>query len=171
MEHKLLEELISRIAKKSKDALEEFYQEFGKTIFCVAFSVCKCKRDADEIVNDVLIKVWNCANSLQEVENLKAWLYRVTLNSAINKIKSRKNVAALEERSINEEGYKNVIDKVTFYEIISELNATEQKILCLKFIDDLTFEDIAVILDKPIATVSYKYYSALKKLNQKLKNF
>lgn len=171
MERKPLEELISRIAEKRKDALEEFYREYGKTIFCVALSVCKSKTDADEIVDDVLIKVWNSATSLKGVENLKAWLYRVTLNIAINKVKSRKKETALDERPVNEEGYKNVIDKATFYGMISDLSALEQQILCLKFIDDLIFEEIAEILGKPVATVAYKYYSALKKLSRQLKNF
>lgn len=168
MSKRTFEELIRSIANNNKDALDEFYQDYGKLIFGVAFSVCKCKSDADEVVDDVLVKVWNSAFGLFNIENAKSWLYRVTFNFAINKIKLKKDLDVIEDNPIEEKGYDKVIDELTFYEIISELKATEQQILCFKFIDDMTFAGIAEILDKPVDTVAYEYYSALKKLKNQL---
>lgn len=165
------ENIIRRIANNNKDALEEFYQEYGEIIFGVAFSVCKSKSDADEVVNNVLIKVWNSAKSLTNIKNPEAWVYRVTYNFALNKIKSRDKLVGLDDGLIYEKGYEKVIDKMTFYEIIEGLNDSEKQILIFKFVQDKTFEEIASILNKPMNTIAYKYYSALKKLQKKLKNF
>lgn len=165
------ENIIERIANNSKDALEEFYQEYGEIIFGVALSICKCKCDADEVVNSVLVQVWNLADSLRGIEKPEAWLYRVTFNFAINKIKSRQKSVRLEDEPVNDEGYEKVIDNLNFYEIIERLNETEKEILIYKFIGDKTFEDIAKIIRKPKNTVAYKYYSALKKLSKQLKKY
>lgn len=87
MDKRTFEELISRIADNNKDALEEFYQDYGRLIFGIAFSVCKCSSDADEVVDEVLVKVWNSASQLYNIEKPKSWLRRVAHNFAINKIK------------------------------------------------------------------------------------
>lgn len=171
MEQNTFEEIIRCIADNDKDALEKFYQEYGEIIFGVAFSICKSKSDADEVVNSVLVQVWNLADSLSGIEKPEAWLYRVTFNFAINKIKSRQKLVELEDKPINDEGYEKVIDKLAFYEIIEGLNETEKEILIYKFIGDKTFEDIAKIIRKPKNTVAYKYYSALKKLSKRLKKY
>ncbi len=171
MHERTFEEIISRIANNKRDALDEFYQNFGKIIFGVAFSVCKCKSEADEVVNEVLIKVWNSANDLHSIEKPEAWIYRVTFNFAINKIKNRQDFEVIHDKPVSEKGYDNVIDKITFYEIIAHLSEIEQQILCFKFIEDLTFADIAELLGKPADTIAYEYYSALKKLKMYLDEF
>lgn len=171
MDERTFEELISRIANNKRDALDEFCQSFGKIIFGVAFSVCKRKSEADEVVDEVLIKVWNSANDLHGIEKPDAWIYRVTFNFALNKIKNRQDFDVIQEKPIAEEGYENVIDKITFYDLISHLSEIEQQILCYKFIEDLTFADIAVVLGKPPGTIAYEYYSALKKWKMHLDKF
>lgn len=171
MEQNTFEEIISRVANNQKDALEEFYQKYGEIIFGVSFSICKRKEDADEVVNSVLIKVWNSARSLINIKNPEAWVYRVSYNFAINKIKARRKTFGIEDNLIYEKGYEKVIDDIYFYELIERLNDEEKQILILKFIYDKTFEEIASIVGKPMNTVSYKYYSALKKLRKRLKKF
>lgn len=171
MDERTFEELISRIANNKRDALDEFYQHFGKIIFGVAFSVCKRKSETDEVVNEVLIKVWNSAKDLHNIEKLEAWIYRVTFNFAINKIKNRQDFEIIQDKPIAEEGYDKVIDKITFYDLISHLSEIEQQILCYKFIEDLTFAEIAEVIGKPPDTIAYEYYSALKKLKTHLDEF
>jgi RNA polymerase sigma-70 factor (ECF subfamily) len=171
MNQRTFDELISRIADNNKNALDEFYQNYGKLIYGVAFSVCKNKSDSDEVVDEVLIKIWNTANALHGIEKPKSWLYRVTFRLAINKINSRLDACTIEERAVEEEGYEKVIDKITFYEIIAGLKEIEQHILCFKFIEDMTFAEIAEITEKPLDTIAYEYYSALKKLKKQLDKF
>lgn len=171
MDERTFEELIGRIANNKKDALDEFYRSFGKIIFGVALSVCKCKSEADEVVNEVLIKVWNSANDIHGIEKPDAWVYRVTYNFAINKIKNRQGFEVVPDKPIVDQGYEKVIDKITFYELIAHLSEIEQQILCFKFINDLTFADIAEVLGKPADTIAYEYYSALKKLKIHLDEF
>lgn len=171
MNQRTFDELISRIADNNKNALDEFYQIYGKLIYGVAFSVCKNKSDSDEVVDEVLIKIWNTANALHGIEKPKSWLYRVTFRLAINKINSRLDTCTIEERAVEEEGYEKVIDKITFYEIIAGLKEIEQHILCFKFIEDMTFAEIAEITEKPLDTIAYEYYSALKKLKKQLDKF
>ncbi len=171
MDKRTSEELISRIADNNKDALEEFYQDYGRLIFGIAFSVCKCSSDADEVVDEVLVKVWNSASQLYNIEKPKSWLRRVAHNFAINKIKSRKDIDVIQDKAIEEKGYEKVIDNLAFFEIISELDETEQQILSFKYIEDMTFADIADTIGKPVDTVAYEYYSALKKLKDQSDKF
>lgn len=171
MPQKTFEDLICLMAENNKNALDEFYQIYGKIISGIAISVCKRQDEADEVVDDVLVKVWNSAIDLHNIKKPKAWLYRVTFNFAINKIKSRQDYDIISDKPVDEHGYAEVIDKLTFYDIIANLNKREQQILSFKIVNDLTFADIAEIMDKPINTIAYKYYRALKKLKGQLDKF
>ena len=83
-------QFIKKIAEGNEKGFEGFYNTYVSFIFTVALSVCKAEDLANEIVDDVLIKIWNSAETLKDIKNPDAWLYTVTLNFAKSKIKQKK---------------------------------------------------------------------------------
>ncbi len=81
------DELTSLMAKKDTKAFDLFYNEYGGFIYSVIKVVCKEKELTEEVVDDVLIKVWNLAHKLVHIENPEGWLYKVSRNTAINAVK------------------------------------------------------------------------------------
>ncbi len=163
--------LLKKIALKQKDALEAFYNFYGKFIYASAFSVTKSSFYADEVLNDVLIKIWNISASLSEIDNPRGWLYIVTTNCAKDKMKSVNQIEFAPERErdreINENGISKILDDDSFYYLISSLNDVEQQIMILRFVEDLSFKSISKEMQMPMGTVTVYYYRALEKLKKK----
>ena len=162
---KYFNKLIKRIAFKDEKALEEFYRIYGRLIYATAFTILKCSVSADELVDDILVKIWTTADRLPKIGNPEGWLYVLTANSAKDKIKAEKQYVALFD--LKEDAIKTEIKTDgDFYILISNLNETEQEIMIMRFVEDLSFERIAKEMKKPLSTITSTYYRALEKLKQ-----
>jgi RNA polymerase sigma-70 factor (ECF subfamily) len=160
--------LLKRISHRDESALEEFYNIYGKFIFSTARVITESSYLADEVLDDVLLKFWINADSFKKIKNPKGWIYTLTVNCAKDKlnaqIKSNEIFELTEQIASPQTEYDD-----EFYNKIIDLNELEQQIMVLKFVDDLTFESIAEILNKPLSSISSMYYRALEKLKNNLK--
>ena len=159
---KYFNRLIGKIAVKDEKALEALYDIYGKLIYVTAMTVTKSTFKADEIVDDVLVKIWKNADKLPKIKNPEGWLYSMTVNCAKDKIKCEKQYVELFD--LQEDGSVGDYPEDDFYNKISTLDETEQEIMILKFVDDLTFKKIAKAMGKPLSTITSVYYHALEKL-------
>ncbi len=164
--------LLRKIDKGEKHALETFYEIYGRFINSVAYSICKNKATADEIVNDVLVKVWN-ASSHMKVKNPESWLYVITANTTKSALKRKE--LPLNEHSIKiaaKDEIEEIISLDSFFSIISNLDEDEQEIFTYRFVRDMKLKDVATILGMSSNTVGSKLKRAINKLKQKInKNF
>lgn len=158
--------LIKKISRKDEKSFERLYELYGKLIYTTALTVSKSSFKAEEIVDDVLVKVWRTAKELPKIENPNGWLYQITANCAKDKLKADKKYSEYELFENDAQIDINIEDE-SFYNLISELNEFEQEIMIFKFIKDMTFEMIAKEMKKPLSTISSTYYRALEKLNTK----
>ena len=162
---KYFNKLIKRMARRDENALEEFYRIYGRLIYATAITVLKSSVSADEVVDDLLIKIWKTADKLTKISNPEGWLYVLTVNSAKDKLKSEKQYAPLYD--LKEDAVTAEIQTDgDFYIQISNLNETEQEIMIMRFVEDLSFERIAREMEKPLSTLTSTYYRALEKLKQ-----
>lgn len=160
---KRFNKLIKMIAGKNQKALEEFYGIYGKLIYVTALTVSKSYALADEIVDDVLVKIWKNAKKLPRINSPESYLYVLTANTAKDKIKQEKRYVALFDLKEDDLSTETQCED-DFYLKISKLNENEQEIIIMKFVDDLTFERIALEINKPLSTVTSIYYRALEKI-------
>ena len=65
-----------------KLSAEEAFHKYADRMFCAAFSVCRNKMDADDAVQDALIKYHSLSLDYEDENHLKAWLLRVVINRA-----------------------------------------------------------------------------------------
>ena len=82
-----IKELQERIASYSDmKAYESLYKLLFPTLFHFSHSFVKSREAAEEIVSDVFIKIWELGTKLAEVDNLKAYLFKITKNCSLNYI-------------------------------------------------------------------------------------
>lgn len=163
--------LIKEIANGRKDAFESFYSVYGRLVYSVAVSVSKSSYLAEEIVDDVLFKIWQISSTLRNIENPIGWLYSVTANCAKDKIRINKQFSEIYDIPQNDKNIEEFLIKDTFLSNISSLSEEEQQIMILYFIQGLTFKLIADEINKPMSTVSSIYYRAINKLKQIINRF
>ena len=173
IDKKELKELFYRIKNGDKEvATEELYNKYHNVVYGIAFSILKNKEDAEDAMQNVFIKLYNLAPSLVPESKESTWLYTVAKNEAIEIIRKKKENINLDD--IYEIGSDNdldeIIDEISFNNLISKLNEKEKEIISLKIISNLSFREIANLLGEPIGTIKWKYYTSIYRIKTLLGN-
>ena len=80
--------LLTRLQAGEERALAELAGAYGSKIFQLAFRYLKNKEDAEEIVQDVLYKVYRNVGTFRGDAMLSSWIYRITFNSAMSRLRT-----------------------------------------------------------------------------------
>lgn len=164
--HKELHKLFDRIKEKNTTAYEELYEKYSTLVYQIAFSILKNKENAEDIMQNVFIKIGNLSQEKLPSKYEASWIYSVTKNEAISYIRKNKENLSIEEipQRSNEDEIEKMLGDSAYRNIISYLEETEQQIISLKVDIGLSFKEIANLLNMPMGTVQWKYYKSLHSL-------
>ena len=132
--------------------------------------------DAQDAAQEAFLKCWRTQDSLDEVQNLRAWIFRVALNTAKDYQRSawhRKARPLMGEAAMLMDSdhapahlleHKESLDRLR--KAIHGLRSEEKEIFLLRQNGDLTYEQIAELRNSPVGTVKTQMRSALQKLRK-----
>ena len=168
------DKLILRMTQGDKSALKEFYKEYANIIAKTAFVFLKDFHLAEDVVNEILIKVWNYAPKIKNIKNPNGWVYCVTKNFCLNMLKKKK-AHAMPDSIANTvahkaDGIQIEEANIQFKQMISCLNEKEQQIVILKILVGYTFKEIAKEMKIKQNSVVKNYYRSLEKLKKYVQN-
>src|SRR4030095_553213 len=89
-------ELVDRVRRRDESAVADLALVSGTKIFQLAFRYVKNREDAEEIVQDVLMKVFRKIDAFRGDSALSSWIYRITFNTAMSRLRTTKAVRAFE---------------------------------------------------------------------------
>ena len=162
----IIENCILSMAKGNIDAMDELYKTISKDVYAYALSKVKNKLDAEDILQDTFMRVYQKAQLYTPKGKPMAWI--ITLESnIINRYfenKSRSEVSC-DEIVINTPDEVPEVKKDTSIDhMLNGLNDFEKEVVTLHLVSNMKFKDIANMLDKPLSTILSKYNRAIKKL-------
>jgi len=85
-------ELLNKIIKGDRKAFTGFYDKFQSQVFRTAIGYFHNHYDAEEVVQDVFVEVHRSASKFDNKSSLSTWLYRITVNKSIDKLRFQKSV-------------------------------------------------------------------------------
>ena len=75
----------------SEKAFRDFIKEHQPRVYNTALNILQNAEDAEEITQDVFVKVYKSLSGFQHKSNFKTWIYRITYHESINRLRSKKN--------------------------------------------------------------------------------
>jgi RNA polymerase sigma-70 factor, ECF subfamily len=171
----ITQETLTKAAQGDLKAFETIYRESSSFVYNVAFRVVGRKEDAEEVVQEVFLTVHHKLKDFRFESSFKTWIYRVTVNQAINMAKKTAKtrdkmtaydeevhpipVAADIETKIEKEHNEELVE-----ELLSAVNPDQRACVVLCNIEGLSYEEIAKTLKININTVR----SRLKRAREKM---
>ena len=147
-----------------KEKLKTYVTNNIDKIYRLAFSYAKNQVDAEDIVNESIKRALYSINSLKKDYYMGTWLYRIVVNTANTYLKSKSKIIYIddivEETLVTEDNYQDT----DVYNQVMKLDIKYREVIVLKYYEDMTFEQIADILNENISTVKTRLYTALDKL-------
>jgi RNA polymerase sigma-70 factor (ECF subfamily) len=134
--------------------------------------------DAQDVAQEAFLRCWRSMEDLPEVQNLKAWIFRVGLNAAkdlqrsawrrrVKSIHAAEIVPMAQTMSPGQELEKKEA-MLRLRQALLELRPEEQEVFLLRENGDLTYEQIAEMRNRPVGTIKTQMRSALAKLRKVL---
>ena len=93
---KQFEKLMKEIRRAPEKGLRRFYNAYAKIMQTTAQVICRSTDKANEVVNDVLVKIWKLAEKIDDIDNPEGWIYVITANTAKDSLRER-NLFPLDE--------------------------------------------------------------------------
>ena len=167
IDEKELHELFEKMRQTDLKAYEELYKKYYNLVHNIAFSVLKNYENAEDIAQNVFVKIGNLEKEKLPKNYEASWLYTVTKNECISFIRKNKETSSIENR-IENENDKNEIEAViqnsSYQNLLGSLEQEEKQIIFLKIEAGYSFKEIAKLLKMPMGTVQWKYYKSLHSL-------
>lgn len=172
---KELHELFAKLKQnKTENIFNELYTKYRKLVFLIAFGIVKNNENSDDITQIVFSKIWSMNTSNLPTSSEASWLYSITKNEALNYLRKNCNTFELEDiYYITDEdvNLSKLLDYDSYNRLISKLNKKEQEIVSLKILSNLSFKEIAQVLNEPVGTIKWRYYKSIHTLKILLGNF
>lgn len=168
-----LESSIKRLKKGDQSAFNDIYEHTYRKIYFIVLPIVKDKSLAEDIMQDTYLKFLEKLYDYNE-KNALAFILTIARNLAINMYNKRKREYTYNAMDIDHFSYDDFIElKMENQEMIqsalSILNKTEKNIFLLHNLENLKHKEIALILDKPLGTITWTYQQAIKKMRKYLK--
>jgi len=128
--------------------------------------------DANDILQNTCIKVWNAIDNFRGESSLYTWLYRIAGNEAItflNKNKKR-NEVDIEQTTANYRSAADTIDgdemTLKLERAIATLPDKQKQVFIMRYYDELPYEKIAEISETSVGALKASYHHAVKKIEE-----
>ena len=154
--------ILQHLMEGSREALAMLWQDQSGNVLNLAFRMLRDRDQAEDILMDVFVQVPKAVQGFRGQSALNTWLYRLTVNACLMKLRSQKRHRELEEEKIDtiiEEALGKVdateesFDAELLEKGLAQLPAETRSMLWLKDAEDLDVKDLAEIYGMPEGTV------------------
>jgi RNA polymerase sigma-70 factor (ECF subfamily) len=174
-------ELMSALARKNAEAMEEIYRRYEPTLRTVILSVLHEESDSDDVLHDVFLQLWDHADRFQPEKGLHGFLVTMARRRALDRLRRRLAYRRVTDRFESEvkAGFRDDMrssDREPVYTDLSELlkgmiralPVAQQEVVHLTFFEGMSQREIAARKAIALGTVKTRLQLAQKKLLHQL---
>lgn len=134
--------------------------------------------DANDVLQNVFIKIWTYLENFREESNLYTWMYRIATNETLTYLEKEKKRSAL-SFSDHESGLSNKLQAEKGFDAnklewrlqqaIQSLPDKQRQVFLLRYYDEMPYEEMSKILETSTGALKASYHHAVKKVEEFLK--
>jgi RNA polymerase sigma-70 factor (ECF subfamily) len=174
------QDVLKKASQGDIQAFEEVYNAAGSLVYNVALRITRNSADAEEVAQDVFMKIYHSLKDFQFRSSFKTWIYRIAVNTAINRYRK----SARERNGMID--YDNAVEsfpasgstadsairndnEARLNGLLGMLSLDHRTCLVLREIQGLSYGEIAVSLKIPVNTVRSRLKRARQALLERVK--
>jgi RNA polymerase sigma-70 factor (ECF subfamily) len=163
-------------------AFEAIFREYQRLVFRTAYLMTGKKEEAEDVLQEVFLKVWKSRHTFNpERGKLTTWLHKITVNQCLSRQRRRHlPMLSMEQKNFDwpdmkhrEQPEEILVTRSEYERLIKAMNSLDSKhrsVLVLRYFSDLSYDEIAHIVDIPLGTVKSRISQALKSVRSQLSN-
>lgn len=173
MEEKQFSACMERMKSGDKNALHEVYEAYIGYIYTIVLQTVSNREDAEDVTSEFFMKLWRLADTYREGNGHRAWMAAIARNMAVDLLRKTKREVLTEdftdtvtENASEVSVEQEVIADMSLRQALGTLKPREREVVHLKIMGEMTFQEIADVLEIPLGTVTWRYQNAIQKLRR-----
>lgn len=180
------EQIVERALTGDADAFGEIVRRWERRIFALAFGMLGREEDARDATQETFLAAFRNLRGFRGEAKVSSWLHRIAVNQCITR---QRRAKVRNEATLDDEEEKNAARFATPADIapsrvvenrertfavrraVNSLPVDLRQVIVMKEFEELTFREIADVLDLPLSTVKSRLYTALRQLQMRLQKF
>lgn len=164
-----LHEIFLQLKKGDFSKFDEFYDCSKKVIFYNILSYCKNYDLSEDLLQETYVKFLSNIDKINDKVNVLGYLMTTSKNIVLDFFKKNNKILYQDkEIVISCDDHHQIDEKELVNKIKKILNQKEFLIFILHVLDEMTFEEIKKVVNKPLGTILWTYNTALKKLRKEM---
>jgi RNA polymerase sigma-70 factor (ECF subfamily) len=173
-------ELIEHIKKGDKQAFDEFYRRFEKKVYHFIRQKLNDPFEAYDILHEVFLDVWRKADGFEGRSKVSTWVFGIAFNKSIDRLRKRtvdqldedKHETMADDEGLSPMELLNATEEATFLQkCVEALSEAQRMVVHMAFFEDLSYPEIAAIIDRPEGTVKTRIFHAKQALKRCVEKF
>lgn len=172
--------LIGKVLEGDTRAFERLVEKYKKRIYYLAYRMTRDHDSADELAQESFVKAYQAMSGFKPGYSFFTWVYRICINLTINFLKREKQNVSVDFLSdsgiaINSGNELNQLERMIaseqaaiVKEALNTLPPDQKAVFLLKTYDDMSYEQMAEVMDCSIGTVMSRLFRARHKLKKAL---
>ena len=156
-------------------AFELLLARFQDKVFRLAFSMMRNETQAEDVAQDVFVKIWKALPGYHGSASLSTWIYTITRNTCLTELKKRANRPTVSLHEPEMEAAADTIPalqtadaeagaEMDLAELLADLPEKYRQVITLFYLEQKAYEEVAAMLGIPLGTVKTLLFRAKKEL-------
>ena len=178
---------LDRARQGDREAFGRLVRRYHRRVYAAALHITGHHSDADDVAQEALVRAWKGLATFDGRADFFTWLYRITINTALNALRTEKRGTALQQKSGTEAAHvggrpealgqgaatpaqavQRASDVQRVLDAVASLSSSLRVTLVLATIEELPHKQIAEILEIPEGTVAWRVNEARRLLKLRL---
>lgn len=169
------QQLITRVKERDAGAFRILVERYMKLAYNTAYNLVRNHEDAEDIAQESFVRIYRSIDAFRGDSEFTTWLYRITVNAALDRIKQRKGKDEREVRNMDHHLAHHAVmpnesaDLTGHIErALHELPTLQRAVVILRHINGLSTRKVGEILQCSEGTVKTHLHRGLKKMRVRL---
>ncbi len=170
------ENIIARARRGDADAFEQLVVAYRDQVFRLALRMCGSEADADEVAQEAFLSAWKALPNFRGESQFSTWLYQLTTHAAIDLMRREKRqiaaadditeVSAADPAPSPQQQAEQSEQREIVRDAILQLAPEQREVVVLRFMEELSYEEIGAVLKLPSGTVKSRLNRAKAQLKE-----
>jgi len=166
-----------RIAATSEKSFELLVRRYQERLYWHIRRMVIDHDDANDVLQNVFIKVWKSLNGFREEAQLYTWLYKIATNEALTFLNGKKKRFSLPMDSVQKELSNKLTSgkyfsgdeiEMKLQKAILELPDVQRVVFHLRYYDEMPYEEMSKVLETSVGALKASFHHAVKKIEKSL---
>lgn len=176
------QEIIRNLRQESSrnEAFKELVLRYQERLYWHIRKIVISHEDADDVLQNTLMKAWKNIGSFREESSLFTWLYRIATNESLTFINSRKRHSLLSIDEVNEM-LKNKLETDEYFDgneiqkklqqAILSLPEKQRLVFNMRYFEEMPYQQMSEILNTSVGALKASFHHATKKVEEYISTF